>query len=83
MNYLNIKIMKTSRHKPSDFVDGMPLETILQVTIEAAFINLIIELGYREDKEWTSDENLQMFKLIDLAEDLRHDIIEELKSQDK
>lgn len=74
--------MKTSRHKPSDFVDGMPLETTLQVTIEAAFINLITELGYREDKEWTSDENPQMFKLIDLAEDLSHDIIEELKSQE-
>lgn len=74
--------MKTTRHKHSGFNESISLETILQVTIEAAFINLITELGYREDKEWTSDENPQMFKLIDLAEDLRNDIIEELKSQE-
>lgn len=74
--------MKTTRHKPSDFTESISLETTLQVTIEAAFINLITELGYREDKEWTSDENPQMLKLIDLAEDLSRDIIEELKSQE-
>lgn len=44
-----------------------PLETKLKVSNEMAFITLITELGYREDKMWTPEEDELMAKLCKLA----------------
>lgn len=53
-----------------------PLKTRLKVSTELAFINLITELGYRDNKMWTDDENETLNKLCDLAMDL---VIEHIK----
>ena len=44
-----------------------PLETKLKVSNEMAFIDLIVELGYREDKAWTDEEDELLSKLMSLA----------------
>ena len=56
----------------------IPLETRLNISIQSAFINLITELGYRENKAWADDENEILDKLIDLANVLSLEIIEEI-----
>lgn len=43
------------------------LEQKLQVSNEMAFISLITDLGYREDKMWTEAEDKLLYKLLDLA----------------
>ena len=53
-----------------DFCKDIPLETRLKVNNEAAFINLIVELGYRESKMWTPDEDELFGKLLGLANKL-------------
>ena len=45
----------------------IPLETKLKVANEMAFIDLIVELGYREDKAWTDEEDELLSKLMSLA----------------
>ena len=40
-----------------------PLEIRLRVTTEMAFISLLTELGYREDKMWTEEEDEILTKL--------------------
>lgn len=51
-----------------DIGKNIPLETKLKVSNEMAFIDLIVELGYREDKAWTDDEDELLSKLMLLAE---------------
>lgn len=60
-----------------------PLKTRLKVSTEMAFINLISELGYRENKMWTEDENETLNKLCDLAKDLVNDHIKEFEQWQK
>jgi len=40
-----------------------PLEIRLRVTTEMSFISLLTELGYREDKMWTEEEDEILTKL--------------------
>ena len=47
----------------------VPLDSKLRVANEMAFINLIVELGYREDKGWTDEEDELLSKLMKLADD--------------
>jgi|AntRauTorcE11897_2_1112592.scaffolds.fasta_scaffold09027_8 hypothetical protein len=44
-----------------------PLEVRLKVDNEMAFITLLSELGLRDDKMWTKDEDEMLSKLIDFA----------------
>lgn len=60
-----------------------PLKTRLKVSTEMAFISLISELGYRENKMWTDDENDTLNKLCDLAMDLVNDHIKEFEQWQK
>jgi len=60
-------------------LDNIDLETKVKVDCEMAFINLITELGYREDKMWTPDEDEQFGKLIYLADKLADEILEEVR----
>ena len=50
-----------------ELMKDIPLETKLKVSNEMAFINLIVELGYREDKTWTDEEDELLSKLMSLA----------------
>ena len=60
-----------------------PLKTRLKVSTEMAFISLISELGYRENKIWTDDENETLNKLCELAMDLVNDHIKEFEQWQK
>lgn len=55
-----------------------PLDTRIRVSTQMAFINLITELGYREDKMWTKDEDELLNKLMNLAEKHTQDILNEI-----
>ena len=57
----------------------IPLKTRLKVSTEMAFINLITELGYRENKMWTEDEDEILNKLCSLAVSLSEDHIKEME----
>lgn len=57
----------------------IPLDTRIRVSSQMAFINLITELGYREDKMWTPDEDELLNKLMNLAEKHTQDILNEIK----
>lgn len=46
-----------------------PLKTRLKVSTQMAFISLLSELGYRENKMWSEDEEETLNKLFNLPED--------------
>ena len=56
--------MKT---KLEELLKQASLESRLKVSNQMAFINLIVALGYREDKMWTDEEDELLQKLIELA----------------
>jgi len=60
----------------SKILKETPLEIRLKVTNEYAFINLITELGFREDKMWADEEGPISEKLFDLAHKLTQEQIE-------
>ena len=62
-----------------DILKRTPLKTRIKVDIQASFINLITELGYRESKSWTEDEDLILQKLTDLANQTTDYIMESIK----
>jgi hypothetical protein len=62
--------MSTTKEEQFNFKEmtkSVPLKNRLKVCTEMSFINLIVELGYREDKMWTDDENELLGKLMKLA----------------
>lgn len=56
-----------------------PLDIRIRVTTQIAFINLIHELGYREEKSWGPDEDETLNKLIKLANKHTKDILNEIE----
>ncbi len=52
-----------------DLLKDMSLKSRLKVDFEMTFITLLSELGYREDKMWTEDEDEILSKLVGLAEE--------------
>ena len=59
------------------FADDEP-EVNVKVLIELAFLNLLVESGYRKDKSWTEEEYKILYKVLDLADELYKDIMEEV-----
>lgn len=57
----------------------IPLRTRIKVCSEMDFINLITELGYREDKMWTPEEDELLRKLMNLAHDHTNTILREIE----
>jgi len=57
----------------------IPLKTRIKVGTEMAFINLLTELGYREDKMWTDEEDEILNKLCELASKHTDDILEDIE----
>ena len=60
-----------------------PLEIRLRVTTEMAFISLLTELGYREDKMWTEDENEILTKLCLFAKKVTQWHLKEIEQWEK
>ena len=58
---------------------SIPLETRFRVSIEMSFIDLLTELGYRENKLWTEEEEEQLRKLCNLAQKLSSELLTEVK----
>lgn len=61
----------------------IPLETRLRVLNQMAFISLLTELGYREEKMWTSDEDERFDKLMNIANKHTEDIMKEISEWEK
>ena len=81
---LSITKVKNMRSKVIErILKETPLKTRLKVSTEMAFISLISELGYRENKIWTDDENETLNKLCELAMDLVNDHIKEFEQWQK
>lgn len=56
----------------------VPLDIRLNVINEFAFIDLITELGYREEKAWTDEENETLSRLMNLAKKLTLRTLQEI-----
>jgi hypothetical protein len=70
-------IMETNIRK---LLEDIPLKTRLKVLNEMAFIDLISELGYREDKMWSDEEDELLSKLCKCALKHTENILEEIKN---
>jgi hypothetical protein len=68
-----------------EYVKNNPisLETRIKVSNQIAFINLIHELGYREEGYWKPEEDELLSKLINLADNHAKDILEEIKKENE
>lgn len=55
------------------------LENNIKIVCEMAFITLLSDLGYREDKGWTDDEDELLSSLIDSAHNLASSIMQEIR----
>jgi len=75
--------MGKSKNLISDRAKNIPLKTRIKVSNEMAFINLIVELGYREDKIWTNDENELFGKLCKLAQEHTNSILNDIETWKK
>lgn len=64
-------------------VKEIPLKTRIKVANEMAFINLIVELGYREDKMWSDDENELLSRLCGLAKEHTDSILKDIEEWEK
>ena len=69
-------IMETNIRK---LLEDIPLKTRLKVLNEMAFIDLITELGYREEKMWSDEEDELLSKLCKLALKHTENILEEIE----
>lgn len=75
--------MKKSKNLISKIAKNVSLKSRIRVSNEMAFINLIIELGYREDKMWTDDENELLGKLCGLAQEHTDSILKDIEEWEK
>ena len=75
--------MKKSKNLIREITKNIPLKTRIEVSNEMAFINLITELGYREDKMWTDDENELLSKLCVLAQEHTDSILKDIEEWKK
>ena len=60
-----------------EMMKKIPLSTRFRVANQMAFISLLTELGYREDKMWTQDEDEVINKLYGLADKHTADLFDE------
>ena len=52
----------------------------IEILCQFAFINLITDMGYRENKYWTAEEDAKFKILMESAEKLSKDIMEEINN---
>jgi hypothetical protein len=75
--------MKKPKNLIREIAKNIPLKTRIKVSNEMAFINLITELNYREDKMWTDDENELLSKLCVLAQEHTDNILKDIEEWKK
>ena len=79
-----IKVSKDMKSKiVEDILTRTPLKTRIEVDIQASFLNLITELGYRESKCWTEDEDPILKKLTELANKTTDYIMESINEWER
>ena len=59
-----------------DILNNILLETKIKISTEFAFINLIHELGFREEKYWSDGDVEILNKILELAKKHSENIIE-------
>ena len=64
-----------------EILSNISLKEKINVLNQMAFIDLLTELGYREDKMWTNDEDEILAKLCSLAEKHTENIMEEINHE--
>ena len=64
--------------KLNKILKTIPLKTRIKVANEMAFIDLIVKLGYREEKMWDESEDELLSKLCSLAEEHTSSILKEI-----
>jgi len=64
-------------------VENISLERRFQIINEMGFIGFLSELGYREDKMWTDEEQETLDKLCEYTKKHTKNLIEELKVWEK
>lgn len=69
--------MKT-KYIINQLYNEMPLKTTLNVSIQLSMITLLTEIGFREEKMWTDEEEPILKILSKLANNLAKDLEEEL-----
>jgi len=67
----------------NEIINNIDLETELKVLNEMAFIDLLSELGYREDAFWTPEEDDKLHKLCDLAQNHTKNILQIVEQYNK
>lgn len=65
-----------------EILSEIPLETKIKVSTEIAFIDLIHELGFREEKPWSDEDNEMLNKILEFAEKHAKHIIEIIKEDE-
>lgn len=63
----------------SRILKKVPLEIRLRVNIQMGMIDMLTEAGYREDKMWGADEDVQFGKIYECAEKLAKRLLEAIQ----
>lgn len=80
---LLVRVEEKKENLVDQILNNVPLETKVKVATEMAFINLITELGYRENKAWDegNEEDMRVLKkLTSLAKEQTKHLLELLTS---
>lgn len=62
-----------------EILKKISLETRLRVSTEMAMIDLLTEMGYRENRAWTEEEDEKLHILVQAAERLTKWHLKEIK----
>ena len=66
-----------------ELLKEISLEDHIKTVCEMAFIDLLSDLGYREDEAWTDDEDELLSSLIDSAHNLASSIMQEIRDYER
>lgn len=65
--------------KINEIMGKISLKTRFSVSIEMEFITLLTDLGYREEKMWTDDEDDKLQTICDSSKKLAEHLIKEME----
>ena len=67
----------------NNLLKRIPLKTKIKVLNEMAFITLLSELGFRENKMWTPDEDELLAKLMEYSEKHTEHLMKEIEEHNE
>ncbi len=66
-----------------ELLRSLPIATRLGILNEMMLINMLVELGYREDRPWAIDEKEELENIIRYAKRMTKDQINEFEQWEK